>query len=179
MLRPPIGPRAVAKKTPLAKPSGIAVAVVFDWAVAALPPSALALTLLRGQANPAVVVTFALLIALLSPPLIALGEALRRGMRLARVIQIGLSALLLLINAFILVRDLAALTQGVIPRSTSLPSVLANLWILWGLTREPTVRWFDETTTAGARRRHGRRWLVLAALASLVTGMAAALLNTA
>lgn len=175
--RPPGGAPVAPEAPP--EPRGVGIAVAFDWAAAALFPSAFVLALVRGGVaeRGQTVAVYAFLAILAGPPFLLLGEALRQGREAARVIQLLGSGLALFVNAFGLLRDLIVLTQGIFPRSTNLPSLIADLWILWRLTRPQTVRWFAEITPAAARRHHGGRWLLLTILASLATGFGAALIN--
>ena len=172
------GGAPVAPEAP-PKPRGVGIAVAFDWTAAALVPSALVLGLVRGGVaeRGQAVASYAFLALLAVPPFLLLGEALRQGREFARVLQLLGSGLALFVNAFGLLRDIIVLAEGIFPRSTNLPSLIADLWILWGLTRPQTVRWFAEITPAAARRHHGGRWLLLTILASLVPGFGAALIN--
>lgn len=159
------------------KPRGVGIAVAFDWSAAALFAGALILEVVRRGTDRQNIAALALLTLLIAPPMLLLGEALRRGDGRARPLQIGLSGLAVLFNAFGLIKDLLVLADGTLPRSTNLPSLLAGLWIIWGLTRPQTAHWFAQITPARARRQHGGAWLVLTGLASAVVGIAAALIN--
>lgn len=174
----PMGGEPVVSEAP-PKPRGVGIAVAFDWTAAALVPSVLVLGLVRGDVaeRGQAVAVYGFLALLAVPPFLLLGEALRQGREAARVLQLLGSGLALVVNTFGLLRDIIVLTQGGIPRSTNLPSLIADLWILWGLTRPQTVRWFAEITPAAARRHHGGRWLLLTILASLAAGLGAALIN--
>lgn len=176
MLRPPAEPRPAAADRVPAVARGVAVAAAFDWALAAMAPAALVLTLARGRATDTLLAAFGLIAVLVAPPLIALGEGVRRGLPRARALQIGLVAVLLLINAAGVIRDLVLLLRGDIPRSVSLPALLIDLYIVWGLTRPETIRWFD-TAATGAHRRRGNPWPLPLAFTGILGGVAAALLN--
>ena len=159
------------------KPRGVGIAVAFDWSAAALFACALILEVVRRGANRQTIAALAFLTLLAAPPLLLLGEALRRGNGRARILQIGLSGVVVLFNAFGLIKDLLVLSAGTLPRGTNLPSLLAGLWIIWGLTRPQTGQWFAQITPARARRRHGGAWLILTGLASVAVGVVAALIN--
>lgn len=174
MLRPPAEPRPAKADQAPAVARGVAVAAAFDWALATMAPAALALTLARGRATDTLLAAFGLIAVLVVPPLVALGEGVRRGLPRTRALQLGLVAVVLPVNAAGVIRDLALLLRGDIPRSASLPALLVDLYILWGLTRPETIRWFD---AARARRRHSGLWVVPIALVGILGGIAAALLN--
>lgn len=167
-----------------ANPRGIGTAVAFDWAIAAeLALYAVVIALGVGpgadiarQLAPrgGVALAGATLAALLAgAPLVALGEALRRGREIARRLQ-------LLFNAALFVAGLILLPAGIsrLVRTRRFGGLTPPLYmialsgvILWQLTRPQTREWFGAVVSAEARRRHGgARWLLPTVLVAIVGG---------
>ena len=165
--RPPLPTKTAEEieRAPENQPRGIAVAIIFDWATAALV-----------AASREVAGILALVAGL---PLVVLGEALRRGRGGARLVQIIVSGLVSAINIAGILRDLGDLTRGEIPRTTNLPSLLAGIYIIWGLTRPQTIAWFARARPARVRERHGGRWLQTAIGLSVGIGIVAVFVSVA
>jgi ACR3 family arsenite efflux pump ArsB len=170
---------------PALKPGGIGTGVAFDWALtvqivtegvffllAVGPGSAMA-----GQPFPA-----RLTLALVSLPAAALvfaqGEALRRGRRVSRIIQIVANSLLPivgLVNLPGLLQALQARHLGSLVVEVVL--LVVSPLIVWLLTRRRTREWFASATSADARARHSGRWLFWIALYAIIGGLAVTFSN--
>ncbi|GAC1342450.1 MAG: hypothetical protein NVSMB29_14130 [Candidatus Dormibacteria bacterium] len=148
-------------------PGGLGVAVVFDWALGTqLGTQALvAATQHQGPRG----IAGRLLAAVL---LVCLGEALRRGVRAAWLLQLGLLALVTVGG----LRALPGLLHGQIGRASVL-SVLIELtyapWLIWRLLLPRTLRWLARTPRQPSPRTTGR-WLVVLAVWSAAWGVAVA-----
>lgn len=164
-------------------PAGIGTAVAFDWALAA-QIVILGLTVAlgvgpgsAGAGRPIVLraLALALSVALAALPF-ALGEALRRGRRMAWVAQLAFNGLLPLTGLAQLPAAIDALghgQRGLLVREVVV--VLVSPLIVWLLTRLRTRDWLERTTSAEARARHGSvRWLVSIAAIAIVGGAAIA-----
>jgi len=114
---------------------------------------------------------------LLVLPLLALGEALRRGATGARLTRVVIMSLIGAGNLIGVIADLRALLGGVPRWSVSLPSLIAIGFIIWGLTRQQTIAWFAETAPIRARWRHGGRWLPRTIGVGVVAGLLAAAIS--
>ena len=158
---------------------GTAIAVIFDWATAVRVVVLLGVTLAQRGTNARSTAAAALLALIFAPPFVVLGELLRRARPLSRILQLAVASVIALISIAGLLRDLGELFHGILPRSTNLPSLLASLYVLWGFTRPPMVRWFTHTTPAAARQRHSGPWLLLIIAISIVVGIAAVFINLA
>src|SRR5690349_455048 len=116
--RPPLPTRTdeELERAPENQPRGIAVAVVFDWALATLCIALVVLAITRYGINSrqAAVTIFLALIAGL--PLLFLGEALRRGRGGLRIVQIAVSGLIGGFNVIGVVVDLLSILHGERPR---------------------------------------------------------------
>jgi hypothetical protein len=176
---------AAGQGEPALKPGGIGTGVAFDWALTMQiitdgacfllgvgPGSAVA-----GQPFPA-----RLALALVSIPAAALvfaqGEALRRGRRVTRIIQIVANSLLTivgLVNIPGLIQSLKAGHVGSL--IVELVLLVVSPLIVWLLTRRRTRDWFASATSAEARARHGGMWLIWIALYALIGGLAVAFAN--
>lgn len=179
--RPPLPTRTAEEleRAPENQPRGIAVAVIFDWAITTLFIALLIVAIVQrgAESRQAAAAGFLALVAGL--PLVALGEALRRGRGGARLVQIIVSGVIAAINVVGLLRDLGELVRGEIPRTTNLPALLAGIYIIWGLTRPQTIAWFKRVKPARARERHGGTWLRIAIGASVVIGIVAVFISLA
>lgn len=158
---------------PPPRPTGIPVAVGFDWSLAALLVTMLLVTAVRRGPTEQRTLAIALLALLVAPPAILLGEALRRGWSPARPLQVALSAVTAVGNGAGLLSDIIELVRGQLPRSTNLPALVADIWIIYGLTRPGTIAWFAGVTPAEARRRHTGPWLVGILVVSIASGVTA------
>jgi hypothetical protein len=167
------------ERAPENQPRGIAVAVVFDWATATLFGALLVVALVQRGLDSRQAAAAGFLTLVIGLPLIALGEALRRGRRGARFVQLAVSGLVAAINVVGLIRDLGELFHGEIPHTTNLPSLIAGIYIIWGLTRPQTIAWLARTKPARVRERHGGRWLQIAIGLSLIIGIVAVFISVA
>jgi hypothetical protein len=176
---------AAASGQPALKPGGIGTGVAFDWALTVQilidgvcfflgigPGSQVA-----GQPLPA-----RLALALLSIPAAALvftqGEALRRGRRVARIIQIVANSLLVLVGLVNLPGLLDSLKGGHVGSLVvEVVLLIVSPIIVWLLTRRRTRDWFATATSAEARARHSGRWLLWMALYAIIGGAAVAFAN--
>lgn len=171
--RPPLPTKTDEEfeRAPENRPRGIGTAILFDWSfVAFLVALVVMAAAQRGIASRQAAAA-ALLAIVLGTPLALLGEALRRGKRPARIIQITASGLIGALNLLGFIRDLSSLLQGTLRFPLNLVALIAGIAIIWGLTRPQTIAWFARVKSSQARARHGSRWLALALLASLVIGV--------
>lgn len=157
-----------------ANPHGVATAVVFDWALTVqLTTQAIAAaTGHLGLAPDARAVAGRLAAAGI---LLALGEALRRGVGAARLVEAAIVALISLLG----LASAGILLTGHGDRSL-VPSTVIELtvapWLVWALLTSSTRAWF----AAGPRRRPpaarttGHRWLLVLAGWSVTWGVAVA-----
>ena len=156
------------------RPHGIAAAVALDWAILTLSAATLVRALVQYGFSSRQVAAAAFILLLFGLPLVALGEALRRGSAGARLAQVVITSLIGVGNLFGLIADLRALLGGVPRWSVSLPSLILAGFVIWGLTRPQTIAWFAETATIRARSRHGGRWLPLTIGTGISIGLLAA-----
>jgi hypothetical protein len=177
----PAGAAAEQSQAPL-KPGGIGTGVAFDWAltVQLLFDAAFFLTgTFAGSDLAGKSLAMRLLVALGSVLGAAIvfvqGEALRRGRRAARIIQIVANTLLIIlgfVNLPDLVPSLKAGHVGLLVEEIVL--LIVSPLIVWLLTRPRTRAWFATATSAQARARHSGMWLVWMAVYALVGGAAIA-----
>jgi hypothetical protein len=178
------GARASAEQgQPSLKPGGIGTGVAFDWALSvqlltdgvfflsatfagsdlAGKPLAMRLGMALGSVLGAAIV-------------FTQGEALRRGRRVARIIQIVANALLVvygLVNIPNLIQSLKAGQVGTLLVEVVL--LVVSPLIVWLLTRRRTRAWFAMTTSGQARARHTGMWLVWMVVYAIIGGVAVAL----
>lgn len=169
----------------LPAPQGIGMAVAFDWglAVQVLATPFIALfaksAAMLPQLGPNRLLS-AFLYFLLSLPIAALpalfGEAVRRGRRWTRSIQLAANALLSLVGLF----SLWQLWNGIRAGDywglvTSVILVIFSPLIAWRLSRPVTREWFRRVSSSQARLRHGGRWPWLIAIWAIVGGVLQAL----
>ena len=103
------------------------------------------------------------------------GEALRRGRRVARIIQIIANSLLVILGVVQIPDLIPSLKAGHV--STLVVEVvllLVSPLIVWLLTRQRTREWFASATSAQAHARHSGRWLLWMALYAILGGAAVA-----
>ena len=156
------------------RPRGIAAAVALDWAILTLIATVLMRALVQYGFTSRQVAAAAFLLLLFGLPMVALGEALRRGSAGARLTHVVITSLIGVGNAIGLIADLRALFGGVPRWSISLPSLILAGFVVWGLTRPQTIAWFAETARIRARSRHGGRWLPLTIGTGTLLGLLAA-----
>ncbi len=152
-------------------PGALGFAVVFDWALASQLLSQAGVGLLYPRfANRVLSAPLALLFALV---FIALGEAMRRGMRPARWVQIALNAFLAL-DGIVLALTMA--TGGQQRRDLLSIGIMigAGIWIVWRTLLPRTSRWFAAITPEQALRRHSGRWLAFVVPVSIGAGLVVA-----
>lgn len=173
----PVKTRAEQAEDAARQARGVTLAAIFDWSLAAfLVALLLATALLRGPASRQAAA--AAVLALVGVPcLILLAEGLRRAREVARVLQLGLSSIILFANGAGVLRDLRDLLRGEINPSTNLPSLIAGILIVYGLTRRQTIAWFAAVTPAEALRHHDLRWLRRVVIAGTVVGALAVFIN--
>jgi hypothetical protein len=167
------------EQAPENQPRGIATAIIFDWSVMVFLSTLLIVAIVQRGLTSRQAVSAAGLVLLIGLPLVALGEMLRRGRRVARPIQIIVSGLIAAGNVVGLLSDLARLTRGVVRPTTNIPALAAGLFIIWGLTRPQTIAWFARIAGARARERHGGSWLLLTLGTSVVIGISAVIISLA
>jgi hypothetical protein len=158
------------ERAPENQPRGITPAIIFDWSLAAFLVALCIVAAAQRGPRSQQAAAAALLAVVLGLPLIALGEALRRGKRPARTLQVITSGLLGALNVVGLIRDISLLLQGTWPGAFNLTALVAGITIIWGLTRPQTIAWFARISSAQARARRGPRWIALAGLASIAIG---------
>ncbi|HEV7129052.1 MAG TPA: hypothetical protein VGN32_16590 [Ktedonobacterales bacterium] len=160
------------------KAAGIGTAVAFDWGLSAEFLTLAVLDVLGhratgGQLAP-VVVVLALLLG--AGACFALGEALRRGNRLAWIAQVAINSVLLPGGLLLLPGTFADLGQhhfgGIIPNAILL---FVDPVLVWLLTRSRTRAWVRTTTAAEAAARHGGRWLAITLPYAVILGVLVAL----
>lgn len=167
---------------PSLKPGGIGTGVAFDWALSVqlLIDSAFFLSAtfagsdLAGKSL-APRLGMALGTVLGAAIVFTQGEALRRGRRVARIIQIVANALLTifgLVKIPDLIQSLKAGQVGTLLVEVVL--LVVSPLIIWLLTRTRTRVWFATTTSAQARARHSGMWLFWMAVYAIIGGVAVA-----
>ena len=161
------------------QPRGVAAAIIFDWSLMVFLGTLLIIAIVQRGLTSRQAVSAAALVLLIGPPLVGLGELLRRGRHLARPIQIVVSGVIAAGNVVGFLGDLARLTRGVVRPTTNIPALAAGLFIIWGLTRPQTIAWFARIPAMQARERHGGRWLLLTIGTSVVIGISAAIVSLA
>ena len=82
------------EQAPENQPRGIATAIIFDWSVMVFLGTLLIVAIVQRGLTSRQAVSAAGLVLLIGLPLVALGELLRRGRRVARPIQIIVSGLI-------------------------------------------------------------------------------------
>lgn len=179
MIRPllPVKSREEYAQDAARQARGVTLAAIFDWALGCLlvlfPARLITLYGITAQQTLAAVV----LAIICVPCLLLLIESLRRASELARVIQINVSSLILVASVAGVLVDLRDLLRGEINLSMNLPSLLAGIFIVYGLTRRQTIVWFAEVSPAEAFRHHDRRWLLRVALIGTAIGVLAVFIN--
>lgn len=167
---------------PSLKPGGIGTGVAFDWALSVqlLTDGAFFLSAtfagsdLAGKSL-ALRLGMALGSVLGAAIVFVQGEALRRGRRVARIIQIVANSLLMvygLVNIPNLIQSLKSGQVGTLLVEVVL--LVVGPLILWLLTRKRTRAWFATTTSSQARARHTGMWLVWMAVYAIIGGVAVA-----
>jgi hypothetical protein len=176
-------PEVAAPQAAVVKgPGGIGTGVAFDWALGVQIVIDGVFFLLgvgpgSTMAGQPLVARLALALGSLvaAALLFTQGEALRRGRRIARIIQIVANSLLILLGLSNLPDLLPSLKQGhVSSLVVEVILLVVNPLIVWLLTRKRTRLWFATVTSAEARARHGGRWLLWMALYAVVGGAAVA-----
>lgn len=155
---------------------GVTLAALFDWSLAAfLVALFIATAILRGITSRQAAAA-AILALVGAPCLILLAEGLRRAREVARVLQLGLSSIILFANGAGVLRDLRHLLRGEINPSTNLPSLIVGILIVYGLTRRQTIAWFATVTPAEAMRHRDLRWLRAVVISGTIVGALAVFL---
>jgi hypothetical protein len=178
ILRPlPVKTREEMAKTAAREARGVTLAAAFDWALAAFLIALLVATSLRVGIDSQYTAAAALLAVIGVPSLLLLVEGLRRAREVARVLQMGVSSIIVFFSAAGVLRDLRDLLQGEVNPSTTLPTLIAGIFIVHGLTRRQTVAWFADVSPTEALRHFDRRWLTRVALSGGVLGILAVFIN--
>lgn len=171
---------------PTTGPRGIGTAVVFDWALGAQlvvdgvcfaagvgPGSALA------SWQPVARIAAGIVTSACAIPCALAGEAMRRGFRPFRRVQVVGNALLLVLGLASLPVTVTTLRHhglmghiGAILNESVL--LFADGAIIWLLTRPQTKKWFETTSGAEARKRHGRRWMAGILVIAVASGVVVA-----
>jgi len=169
-----------APALPLVKARGIGLAVGFDWALMwqflLMFPFLLAGTgpgdtLAQAPAGLRIVVALAALLP--AAGAFALGEALRRGYRLAWLIQLVFNSALVLYGFASILPAVDGLRGGHLSGLVrAVVLLILSPLIVYQLTRPQTRAWLAQTTHAEASARH-RGWWMLATLAPALIGGAA------
>lgn len=173
---------SVEQGQPSLKPGGIGTGVAFDWALSVqlLTNGAFFLSAtfagsdLAGKSL-APRLGMALGSVLGAAIVFTQGEALRRGRRLARIIQIVANSLLVVYGLVLipnLIQSLKARQVGTLLVEVVL--LVVSPLIVWLLTRKRTRVWFATTTSSQARARHTGMWLVWIAAYAIIGGLAVA-----
>lgn len=154
-------------------PSGVGVAVVFDWALVAqlLTQAVAASTGHLGLPRDGPVIGGRVVAAVL---LLALGEGIRRGVSVLRVVQVVIMVLITALG----VGSAAILVAGRGDRSLVFSTVVELTWapwLAWRLTSGPTRAWFARVHGhGGGHRTTGWFWVAVLATWSAVWGAAVA-----
>lgn len=171
----------VHTETPLPAPQGIGMAVAFDWGLSAqmLATPIIALILRRSvpfgptsQESGANVLLQYIFLVPAAALFAVFGEAIRRGVKLARPIQVvanSLGALGGIFSAFSLYQSSRQGNYWGAVASVIL--LIFSPLIAWRLSRSATRRWFEQVSSAEARRRHGGAWPWLIGIWAAVGGI--------
>jgi cytochrome bd-type quinol oxidase subunit 2 len=178
ILRPlPVKTREEMAKSAAREARGVTLAAAFDWAIAAFLIALPVVTSIRVGINSQYTAAAALLAVIGVPSLLLLVEGLRRAREVARVLQLGVSSVIVFFSAAGVLRDLRDLLQGEVNPSTNLPALIVGVFIVQGLTRRQSIAWFAGVSTAEALRHFDRRWLTRVALIGGVIGILAVFIN--
>jgi hypothetical protein len=162
-------------------PRGIGTGVAFDWALAVqlLTDAGLAAfgvlpttgRQMSAGARPPLVAGLLVAAALVA----AQGEALRRGRRVAWLLQVAFNTLLVLDGLAELPRTITALQVGHVGQLLrEVVLLVVSPLLVWLLTRPDTRTWVKTTTASAASARHGGRWIVWIAGCAVIGGVAIA-----
>ena len=178
-----ITPEAEATQSAAVKgPGGIGTGVAFDWALSVqivIDGVCFLLGVGPGRTmagQPLLIrVVLALLSVLVAAIVFTQGEALRRGRRIARIIQIVANSLLVIVGLV----NLPGLPSSLQQRQfgslvVEVVLLIVSPLIVWLLTRKRTRLWFGSVTSAEARARHGGRWLFWMVVYAIIGGAAVA-----
>ena len=155
------------------RPHGLAIALVFDWALTAqLTTQALAsATHNLGFTRDPLVIIGGLVAA---AALFALGEGLRRGVPGLRLVQIGLMVLISLIGVVSLVMLVTGHFTGSLLFTTAIELGYAP-WLVWRLLDKETAAWFAMARGRGrAPHVSGWPWVAVLAAWAIVWGVVVA-----
>lgn len=167
-------------------PGGIGTGVAFTWAFAVqilidavffalgVGPGALLAGKPLGARLAVTLLSMAVAAAVFTQ-----GEALRRGRRLAWIIQIVANALLTLGGLVVAPGAVISLRGGHLWGNiggllVSVVLLIVSPLIVWLLTRTRTRVWIASVSSAEARARHGGTWLLWIALWAIIGGAAVA-----
>jgi hypothetical protein len=157
------------------RPHGVATAVVFDWAltVQLTTQAVAASTGHLGLVRDPLTIAGRLVAAAL---LLALGEGLRRGIAMLRLVEAAIVALVTVlgvVSAGLLITGHGGrgLVFSVIIELTFAP------WLAWALLNRETAAWFAASsvqTRPPAPRTSGWRWMLVLVALSVACGVAVA-----
>ncbi|GAC1455120.1 MAG: hypothetical protein PVSMB4_15690 [Ktedonobacterales bacterium] len=162
-------------------PRGIGTAVAFDWALAVqlLTDAVLAalgmLPTTGRQVSAGARLPLVAGLLLAAVLMVVQGEALRRGRRLAWLLQMAFNALLVLDGLVELPRTVAALQVGHVGQLLrAVVLLVVSPLLVWLLSRASTRTWVATTTVRAAAARHGGRWIAWIAVCAVIGGLAIA-----
>ena len=163
-------------------PGGIGTGVAFAWALSvqtvinavSFVPGVGPGALLAGQPI-GLRLAAALLGVVFAGVVFTQGEALRRGRRVAWIIQIAANALLVLFGLTVVPGAVTSLGKGRVgDLVVAVVLLIVSPLIVWLLTRKRTRAWIASVSSAEARARHGGTWLLWIALWAIIGGTAIA-----
>jgi hypothetical protein len=163
----------VSETTTPPRPHGLGIAVVFDWALTAqLTTQALASATHNLGFTPNPLVIGGGLVA--AACLLALGEGLRRGVPILRLVQIGLMVIISLVGVASLVMLVTGQFSGSLVFTTAIELGYAP-WLVWRLLDKETAAWFAMAQGRGrAPRVSGWQWVAVLAAWAIVWGVVVA-----
>jgi hypothetical protein len=163
-------------------PRGIGTGVTFDWALSVQLVIGSAATILGSNLGTldtrqpiGARLAAGLLTLVFAAVIFVQGEALRRGRRVAWIIQIAANALLVIDGLIEIPTTIHSLEMHQISHLVRLIVLLViSPLIAWLLTRPPTRAWIASVSSAEARARHTGTWLLWITLWSIIGGTAIA-----
>lgn len=164
-------PVSEATRTP--RPHGLGIAVVFDWALTAqLTTQALASATHNLGFTPNPLVIGGGLVA--AACLFALGEGVRRGVPILRLVQVGLMVIISLVGVVSLVMLVTDQFSGSLLFTTAIELGYAP-WLVWRLLDKETAAWFAMAQGRGrAPQVSGWQWVAVLVAWAIVWGVVVA-----
>jgi hypothetical protein len=162
-----------ASDTVQPRPHGLGIAVVFDWALTAqLTTQALASATRNLGFTPNPLVIGGGLVA--AAGLFALGEGLRRGVPVLRLVQVGLMVIITLVGIASLVMLVTGQFSGSLLFTTAIELGYAP-WLVWRLLDRETAAWFAIAQGRGrAPYVSGWQWVTVLAAWAIAWGVVVA-----